>query len=62
MHVAIVGWRPGVNLVVVNGPRYHVHVKDKGWKKVEIKHEEKDHDDEGHGRGHGNGNGKHKGH
>jgi hypothetical protein len=61
VHVAIVGWHPGVKLMVVGGPKWNVHVKDKGWKKVEIKHEKKDDDDDhGHGRGHDNG--KHKGH
>jgi hypothetical protein len=61
VHVAIVGWHPGAKLMVVGGPKWNVHVKDKGWKKVEIKHDKKDDDDHGP-HGHGHDNGKHKGH
>lgn len=63
VHVAIVGWHPGAKLLVVNPPHFNVHVKDKGWKKVDIKHIDKDDDhDRGHGHGNGHDNGKHKGH
>jgi hypothetical protein len=64
VHVAIVGWHPGVKLIVIGAPRWVIHVHGKNWKKVDIKEHREDDDDHDHGHGHGHeghDNGKHKG-